>query len=131
MNIPLSDLPGIMAAQHRVLKDLKKKTGLRQRDWEVLCACQRLSLASYPFTAAKVDAFLQGAYFLPCLYDSLKVLLGKGYLRVVVPGKPFRPESYELTYGGKCLVMRTAERMFLLSEAQEKVLGGVVKGRLW
>ncbi|RNI24163.1 hypothetical protein [Rufibacter latericius] len=70
MSIPASDISSILTVQHRILKELKKKTGLWQRDWEVLCACQRLSLAKHPFTASKVDAYLSGAYFLPSLYYS-------------------------------------------------------------
>ncbi|GAB2545315.1 hypothetical protein [Rufibacter soli] len=131
MNLPLPDLSGLMAVQHRILKDLKKKAGLRQRDWEVLCACQRLSLAKYPFTAAKVDAYLSGAYFLPCLYDSIQMLLGKGYVRVVVPGKPFRPESYEMTYSGRTLVQKSLESMRSLYEKKDLDLIGKISGRLW
>jgi hypothetical protein len=131
MNFPLSDLPGLMAVQHRVLKDLKKKTGLRQRDWEVLCACDRLAQANYPFIASKVDDYLLGAYFLPCVYDSINVLLGKGYIRVVVPGKPFRPVSYELTYSGRVLVRECADKVRSLYEQQEGRVVGVPLSRVW
>ncbi|RNI28845.1 hypothetical protein [Rufibacter latericius] len=131
MNIPYLDISGILAVQHRVLKDLKKKTGLRQRDWEVLCACQRLSLAKYPFTTAKVDTYLSGAYFLHCLYDSINLLLEKGYIRVVVEGKPFRPESYEMTYEGSSLVKRCSDEMRRLWERQEENLSGKMVDRFW
>ncbi|KAA3437086.1 hypothetical protein [Rufibacter hautae] len=131
MNIPLSDISGILAVQHRVLKDLKKKTGLRQRDWEVLCACQRLSLAKYPFTTAKVDAYLSGAYFLHCLYDSVNALLEKGYIKVVVPGKPFRPESYQMTYKGSSLVSRCSGEMWRLWEEQDGELTGIPRHKVW
>jgi hypothetical protein len=60
------ELAGIMAIQHQVVKRLKKKHGLRQRDWEILCACYMLSLAKYPFTAAKLNKYLASSYFLPC-----------------------------------------------------------------
>lgn len=131
MNVPFTDLPRLMALQHRVLKDLKKKSGLRQRDWEVLCACQRLSLAKYPFSATKIDAYLMGAYFLPCLYDSINLLLSKGYLTVVVPGKPFRPELYDLSYTGKTLVRKVMDEMRRLSEQMETELTGLPPNRVW
>jgi hypothetical protein len=131
MNISLSDLPSIMAVQHCVLKDLKKETGLRQRDWEVLCACQRLSLANYPFTTAKVDAYLQGAYFLPSLYASMGLLLEKGCLRTVVQGKPFRPESYELTYRGSVIVRETMGKIAGLFERLDEELAGKHTARVW
>lgn len=120
-----------MAVQHRVLKELKKKAGLRQRDWEVLCACQRLSLAKYPFTASKVDAYLSGAYFLPSLYGSIQMLLAKGYIRIVVPGKAFRPESYEMTYSDKTLIQKSLESMRSLYEKQDLYLAGKIYERLW
>lgn len=120
-----------MAVQHRVLKDLKKKTGLRQRDWEVLCACDRLALANYPFTAAKIDAYMLGAYFLPCIYDSINVLLGKGFIQVVVPGKPFRPESYELNSTGKALVRECTNRLRCLYEQQDERVVGIPLSRVW
>lgn len=131
MLLPLSDLPGLMAVQHNVLKALKKETGLRQRDWEVLCACQRLSLAKYPFTAAKIDAYMQGAYFLPCIYDSVNTLLNKGYIKVVVPGKPFRPELYELTYRGEKLVFNALDEMRHLSERLDQEHVGKISARVW
>ncbi|KAA3439901.1 hypothetical protein [Rufibacter hautae] len=131
MNIPYSDISGILAVQHRVLKDLKKKTGIRQRDWEVLCACQRLSLAKYPFTASKLDAYLSGAYFLPCLYDSINVLLERGYIKVVVQGKPFRPESYEMAYQGTALVKRCSDEMRRLWEVNDEELAGRGIRRIW
>src|SRR5688500_7296802 len=131
MNISFTELPRLMAIQHRVLKDLKKKSGLRQRDWEVLCACQRLSLASYPFTANKINTYLMGAYFLPCLYDSINVLVSKGYLTVVIPGKPFMPELYDISYPGKALVRKLMDEMRHLSERTEIDLIGLVGNRVW
>lgn len=131
MHLSLSDLPGLMAVQHKVLKALKQETGLRQRDWEVLCACQRLSLLKYPFTVSKIDAYLSGAYFLPCLYDSLRVLLEKHYLKVVVPGKPFRPESYENTYKGTALVRDKMDEMRRLMERQDEGIAGKHTSRIW
>jgi hypothetical protein len=120
-----------MAVQHMVLKTLRKKTGLCQRDWEVLCACQRLSLTYYPFTAAKIDDYLQGAYFLPSLYNNLNTLVTKGYLRVVVPGKPFRSESYEFSNEGNALVKRAIEEIRRFAEAMDETLAGKVANRVW
>jgi hypothetical protein len=56
-----------------------------------------LSLIKYPFTAIKGEGYLGGSYFLPCIYDSIGVLLERGYIHALVPGKPFRPERYEFT----------------------------------
>lgn len=131
MKISLSDISGLMAVQHRILKGQRKKTDLRQRDWEVLFACYRLSLAQYPFTAAKVQDYMEQAYFLPCLYDSIKALVEKAYIKVVIPAKPFKPESYQLTYKGVKSVSEFTEGLQRLFEEKEvKLIGRGIKA-IW
>jgi len=125
-----NQIAGIMAIQHQVIKQIKKETGLRQRDWEILCACYMLSLAKFPFTAAKLNEYLAGSYFLPCLYDSINVLLDNAYISIFVPGKPFKPEGYELTYKGRQLVKEFSDEIRRLSEEQEYNTTGKTT-RLW
>jgi len=130
MNNPLSEIPRLMAVQHRLIKDLKKKAGLRQRDLEVLCACYMLSKVNYPFTAAKLHDYLQESYFLHSLYDSIKVLIDKLYIKIIVPGKPFRPEGYELTYKGREVIREFSDEIWRLSGEQEYDTTGK-SSRLW
>ncbi|WP_146897751.1 hypothetical protein [Adhaeribacter aerolatus] len=126
-----SDLPGVIAIQHQVLKRLKKKTGLRQRDWEILCACYVLSLAVYPFTAADLNGYLGGSYYLPCLYNSINVLLDKAYITVFVPGKPFQAERYEFTWKGREVVKEYSKEMRHLADEQQYKATGKYPRRLW
>lgn len=125
------DLPGIFALQHSIIKQMKKKLGLRQRDFEVLCACYQLSLAKFTFTTAKVNDYLQGSYFLHSIYDSMNVLVGKGYLSILVPGKPFNPERYEFSYKGRELVKSICREMRQASETIELQVVGKNSKRLW
>jgi hypothetical protein len=113
-----SDLPGVIAIQHQIIKRLKKKTGLLQRDWEILCAGYILSLANYPFTAAMLNEHLGGSYFMP-LYNSINVLLDKAYISIIVPGKPVRPEGYEFTWKGRELVKEYCKEMRHLADEQQ------------
>src|SRR5688572_8741029 len=110
------DLPGIFAVQHQVIKKLKKQHGLRQRDLEILCVCYQLSLAKFTFTTAKVEEYLQGSYFLPCIYNTMNLLVEKALLNVVVPGKPFQPERYEFSGTGRQLLLKVCDEIRRLSE---------------
>jgi hypothetical protein len=126
-----SDVPGILSIQHQVIKRLKKKTGLRQRDFEILCACYILFLAVYPFTAAELDKHMGGSYYLPSLYNSINVLLDKAYITVFVPGKPFRAEGYEVTWKGKELVKEYSRELRHLADEQQFKATGKYPQRLW
>lgn len=126
-----SDIPGVMAIQHQVIKQLKRKTGLRQRDWEILCAGYILSLAKYPFTAANLNEHLGESYYLPCLYNSINVLLDKAYITILVPGKPFRAEGYEFTWKGRELVKEYSKVMRHLADEQQYKSTGKYPQRLW
>lgn len=126
-----TELPGIMAVQHQVIKQIKKETGLRQRDWEVLCACYMLSMGNYPFTAMKVVEYLGGSYFLPSLYDTIRKLHQRGYIHVIIPGKPFKAEGYEFTYEGRKLVRDYCNQLRQLSDDQEFKVTGKCSKRLW
>jgi hypothetical protein len=114
-----SHIPGLMAAQHLIIRNLKKQLNLRQRDFEILCACYQLSLAKWTFTTAKVAEYLCDSYYLPCIYDSIGVLIHKGYLNVLVPGRPFNPERYEFSPRGIAVVKEYCKEIQRLSEAQE------------
>lgn len=126
-----SDIPGLMAAQHRIIKDLKKHLNLRQRDFEILCACYQLSLAKWTFTTAKVEEYLSGSYFLPSIYDSIGILIRKGYLNVMVPGRPFQPERYEFSHQGVAVVKSYCKEIRQLSEVQEYKVTGRSSNRHW
>lgn len=125
-----TELAGLMAIHHRIIKTLKKKHNLRQRDWEILCACYMLSLAKYPFTAAKLNEYLAQSYFLPCLYNSINVLLDQAYITVFIEGRPFYAERYELTWKGRQLVKDYTEQMRRLSDEKEYQTTGKY-ARLW
>jgi hypothetical protein len=126
-----NDLPGIFAAQHHIIKRMKKQQGLRQRDWEILCACHQLSLAKFTFTTAKVADYLLGSYFLHSIYDSINLLSAKGYLTVIVPGKPFQPERYEFSFKGRQLVKSVCDEIRRVSDEQQYRLTGSYPVRLW
>ena len=126
-----SDLPGLMAIQHQVIRLLNKKTGLHQRDWEILCAGYILSLANYPFTASMLNEHLGGSYFMPCLYNTINVLLNKAYITILVPGKPFRAEGYEFTWKGRKLIKEYCKEMRHLADEQQYKATGIYPQRLW
>ncbi|MFB9862469.1 hypothetical protein [Rufibacter immobilis] len=125
------DLPGIFASQHHLIKKLKKEYGLRQRDWEILCACHQLSLSKFTFTTAKVEQYLLGSYYLPSIYESMNLLVTKGYLNILVPGKPFQPERYDLSFKGIQLVKMVCDEVRRISEEQQYKISGRYPARLW
>lgn len=125
------DLAAIFAVQHQVIKKLKKQHGLRQRDWEILCACYQLSLAKFTFTTAKVNEYLSGSYFLPCIYDTMNLLVKKGYLNVIVPGKPFQPERYEFSGNGRQLMSAVCDEAWQISRNQLAEVTGKREKQLW
>lgn len=125
-----SDLLGIFATQHHVIKQLKKQHGLRQRDWEILCARHQLSLG-FTFTTAKVADYLRGSYFLHSIYDSMNLLVANRYLTVLVPGRRFQPERYEFSLKGRQLVKSVCDETRRLSDEQQYRLTGSYPVRLW